>query len=93
MPSQAWENSVPGADNTALHKLYVGNKAELTKQISAAAGGKEQVWGADSFAVRWYEAPAADDLVVQHHGDSYHNLVEHQSIPDHMIGPAASKST
>ncbi|KAI5925133.1 hypothetical protein F4810DRAFT_708935 [Camillea tinctor] len=42
--------------STTLHRLYIANKAELTRHVSAAAGAQEYLWGGDDWFVRWYEA-------------------------------------
>ncbi|KAI1496086.1 hypothetical protein F5X99DRAFT_401467 [Biscogniauxia marginata] len=86
------------SNSTTLHRLYIANKAELTRHVSAGAGAREYLWGGDDWFVRWYEAPPlvvdghhyctdGEDDVPGFDADS-HNLIEHQILPWPVIGGA-----
>ncbi|KAI1336118.1 hypothetical protein F5Y15DRAFT_396053 [Xylariaceae sp. FL0016] len=74
------------SNSMALSNLYISNKAELTRQVSTAAGAHERLYGADSWYLRWWETPLNN---YQKYPDSFdddsHNLIEHQKIPDEHL--------
>ncbi|KAI8633647.1 hypothetical protein F5Y19DRAFT_414382 [Xylariaceae sp. FL1651] len=82
------------SNSTQLHNLYIANKAELTKHISAAVGAKARLWGGDDWYIRWYETSTAvlDGPSFGYNND-YHNLIEHQILPLEYIGEAVDTVT
>ncbi|KAI1850310.1 hypothetical protein JX266_004168 [Neoarthrinium moseri] len=62
-----------------LQRLYVKNKFELTKHVSAVVGAKAQYFGGNEWFISWYSAPEGAEI---------HNGLEHQDVPDQHV-PAA----
>ncbi|KAH6652593.1 acyl-CoA N-acyltransferase [Truncatella angustata] len=62
-----------------LQRLYVKNKFELTRHVSASVGAEPQRYGGGDWIVQWHKAPP---------GSEVHNLLEHQDVPDEHISTA-----
>lgn len=62
-----------------LQRLYVKNKFELTKHVSAAVGAEPKYFGGDDWFIQWYQAPE---------GAEVHNGLEHQDVPEAHIQAA-----
>ncbi|KAI0152824.1 hypothetical protein GGR57DRAFT_159164 [Xylariaceae sp. FL1272] len=63
-----------------LQTLFVENKVELTKHVSAAGGALPYLDGDATYYSRWHATQGGNKFP-----EAQHNLIEHQSLPDNLV--------
>ncbi|KAH8646636.1 hypothetical protein BX600DRAFT_443624 [Xylariales sp. PMI_506] len=71
-----------------LQRLYVKNKAELTKHVSEAVGARAQYFGGGDWFVEWYDGAGGSGPAATADAAEAHNGLEHQDVPENQVRAA-----